>query len=187
MSQALKKQARIQIPLAEMSALYEQGFSLVPLGAGDNGKSPLVRFSGRKRLPFNTVIQIMQKHQSCVYGLRLESLVVIDCDTDNQQTNEYVKRRFGESNYQVKTPRGRHHYFRGQTKCTSIRHNDIVIDIKSGTGSYVVGSGSIRSDDAFYSHGVCAHNNIIKNSPPLLITIFTKPIWARKSKQVLVL
>jgi hypothetical protein len=157
-------------PFCTMEVLHNQGFSLIPLGGGSDGKSPLVKFAGRKRLPLDVVTKQMQSKNSEMYGVRLPGLVVIDCDTDNQATTDFVKSEFGHSNFQVKTPRGRHHYFKAsKTKLKNkIKFPKIDIDVKTGEGSYVTGPGSIRPDRGVYSHDVCAHINIIKTLPPLL-------------------
>ena len=135
-------------PFFDMSRLYGGGHSLIPLGSGEDGKSPLVRFEGSKRLPLGVIQNRMQQADSAIYGIRLHGMLVVDCDTDNAATAEYVEKRFGASSIQVKTPRGRHHYYRldGATVPKRIREDGISIDFKSGANAYVAGPGSVRPD-----------------------------------------
>ena len=139
-------------PFFDMSRLYGGGHSLIPLGSGEDGKSPLVRFEGSKRLPLGVIQNRMQQADSAIYGIRLHGMIVVDCDTDNAATAEYVEKRFGASSIQVKTPRGRHHYYRldRATVPKRIREDGISIDFKSGANAYVAGPGSIRLDGGIY-------------------------------------
>ncbi len=136
------------VPIAEMSRLFEAGYSLIPLGKGSDGKEPLVTFQGRKRLPFQSVIRIMQKAGSAMYGIRLGGIVVVDCDTDNVQTLDFASAGFGHSDFMVKTSRGRHLYFHGEnTQPEKIAIDRVKIDLKTGPNAYVVGPGSVRPDN----------------------------------------
>ena len=94
----------------EIYRLSRSGFSLLPLGGGQNGKSPLCKFAG-KNPPVRQVIAIMNAKASSAYGVRLQDIVVVDVDENSQDIKSLVVRRFGNSPVQVETPRGRHFYF----------------------------------------------------------------------------
>ena len=98
-------------PLDTMRRLYEAGFSLIPLGR-ENGKKPLVSSWTGRRLPLVTVIKRMQEVGSATYGIRLNDLTVVDCDTDNAETRQLVRERFGATPVMVRTARGVHYYFK---------------------------------------------------------------------------
>jgi len=103
-------------------------------------------------MPLEHVEQLMIDDNSYSYGIRLHEMLVVDCDTDNPETASYVKTHFGDSPFQVKTPRGRHHYFRNSqsNRPQTIRQDNIAIDFKTGPNAYVVGPGSIRVDGGEY-------------------------------------
>lgn len=147
---ASNQSALLRLLVGQMGSLYEERMSLVPLG-GEDGKSPLVYFQDRKRLPFETLQQKLINANSNTYGIRLQDFTVVDIDKDDVENREYVKKRFGTSPLSVKTPRGLHIYFAGETSNEVIRKDNIAVDIKSGSNSYVVGAGSIRPDGGAYS------------------------------------
>lgn len=151
LAQILQEQPQfLRLPIKEMASLFnEGGLSLVPLG-GQDGKSPLIRFQGRNRLPLKIVLDKLTGANSNAYGIRLKGLTVVDLDIDDKANRAYVKKRFGHSPLTVQTPRGLHYYFRGETPNLAIREKNIAIDIKSGSNSYVVGAGSIRPDGGQY-------------------------------------
>ncbi len=152
--------------MSEISSLHAAGFSLVPLGGGADGKAPLAKYRGRERLPLQTIHRLMSKKESQIYGIRLHRLVIVDCDTDNLETRQYVQNRFGSSNFQVKTPRGRHYYFRTKApaKPFTIREPMVSIDIKTGPNQYVAGPGSIRPDNSVYEVEI-GHVQDLKKTP----------------------
>lgn len=134
-----------------MQELYQSGLALVPLG-GD-GKKPLVRHWNRdNRLPLDSILRIMEKAESSAYGLRMDRFVVVDCDTDNQSTQEYVQQRFPQTPYHVATSRGLHFYYAatGEDVPPSVRENDIAIDFRFGQNQFVVGPFSMRPDGTEY-------------------------------------
>ena len=106
-------------------------------------------------------------------------MLVVDCDTDNEETATYVKQRFGASTVQVKTPRGRHYYYRldGVPVPTRVREPDISIDFKSGADSYVVGPGSIRPDGGEYVEDV----GVLCNASSLPVFVDHRPDLMRSS------
>ncbi len=143
-------QAPSAAPLDTMRRLYEAGFSLIPLGR-ENGKKPLVASWTGHRLPFETVIKRMQEVGSKTYGIRLNGLCVVDCDTDNLDTRQLVSERFGATPVMVRTARGVHYYFKtGDKVPLSIQHPGIAIDFKTGGSQFVVGPGSVRPDGIVY-------------------------------------
>lgn len=136
----------------EMQRLHLIGYSILPLGGGEDGKAPLVSFKSKKRLPLNVVMKRMDQKRSSMYAIRTGGLLVVDCDTDNDATRAYVEQRFGLSPFTVKTPRGRHYYFKAGDACPkNVRLPDIVIDFKTGANSYVAGPYSVRPDCGVYS------------------------------------
>jgi len=137
-------------PFDTMRCLYEAGHSLIPLG-GEDGKRPLVTGWTGRRLPLETAIKRMQQAGSTTYGIRLNELCVVDCDTDNAETRQLVGKRFGPTPVMVRTARGVHYYFRAGDKApSSIRRSGIAIDFKTSGSQFVVGPGSVRSDGIVY-------------------------------------
>ncbi|MEB8387420.1 hypothetical protein OO012_09285 [Rhodobacteraceae bacterium KMM 6894] len=56
-----------------------------------------------------------------------------------------------EWNVQIKTPRGRHLYYRATGAVPNLRGEGLPVDIKTGARSYVVGPLSVRPDGGFYA------------------------------------
>ena len=142
-----------QIPVQEIVRLSHAGFSLLPLGTGDDGKGPLLGFKNISKIPLKNVLGVMRGRSSQMYAVRLPGLLVIDIDTDTQQAHAFVEKYFGNSSVQVKTPRGLHHYYNlphGIQAPKNIRMNDIAVDFKHGANSYVAGPYSVRSDGGEY-------------------------------------
>ena len=139
------------IPTGEMARLHSLGLSLVPLGSGKDGKSPLVRFGDTPRLPLKRVLAPMHRTGSACYGIRLEGLAVIDCDDDSPALVDEMESRFGVSPVHVQTPRGRHIYYRASKgNFPNLRAEGLPVDIKRGPASYVVGPRSVRPDGGVY-------------------------------------
>ena len=136
----------------EVARLSEANFSVIPLGGGEDGKSPLVKFKNRVKLPVQTVLNRMASVGSNMFAIQCHDMVVVDCDTDNAETLKLVRDRFGWSDVRTKTPRGLHLYFRaGEQKAPqSVRSKNIAIDFKSGKNQYVVGAHSMRPDGGEY-------------------------------------
>lgn len=137
----------------EMRRLNDLGYSLVPLGGGEDGKSPLVKFAGRGPLPLPIVLRRMEKAGSLVYGIRLGGLVALDVDAGGEEAEAAILQRFGVSAFQTQTRRGSHHFYRleeGSSAPASFNDRGIVVDVKSGSESYVVGPWSIRGDGTVY-------------------------------------
>lgn len=138
-------------PAEQMARLHGAGFSLLPLGKGDDGKSPLLSFKGKARLPLGKVLAPMHRAGSSCYGVRLDGLAVIDCDTDDPGLVKQMEARFGASPVHVRTPRGRHLYYRANgSQFPNLRREGLPVDIKRGAGSYVMGPGSLRPDGGAY-------------------------------------
>lgn len=153
LSRAIEQKVPAQIPAKEMERLFSLGYHLIPCG-GEDGKKPLRsgwNAPNSKRMPLETVIEIMRKNGSCTYGVRLDGLAVVDCDTWNAGTQKYVAECFPEPNATVWTARGVHLYFRaGETMPTNLRAAETSIDFKAGHNHFVIGPGSIRPDGRTY-------------------------------------
>lgn len=137
----------------ELARLVRAGFPLLPLGGGDDGKSPLLRIWSGPRLPLARILAPLYRSGSQVYGIRLDGLAVVDCDDDDPELVAKLEARFGPSPVHVKTPRGRHLYYRAYCgeKPPNLRGEGLPVDIKTGARAYVVGAWSIRRDGGCYS------------------------------------
>lgn len=139
------------VPVEEMSRLHSLGHSLLPLGGGIDGKSPLLSLADPSRLPLKRVLGPMYGKGSSCFGVRLDGLAVVDCDEHSPSLVKDMEARFGASPVHVSTPRGVHLYFRdvgGQTP--KLRDEGYPVDVKRGSSSYVVGPHSIRPDGGTY-------------------------------------
>jgi len=136
-----------------MQKLHSLGYHLLPCG-GDNGKQPLRKRwnrPGLKRLPLQTVISVMLKANSSCYGIRLDGLAVVDCDTWNEETQAFLQLYIEPTEFLVRTPRGAHLYFRtGETMPGKFDADGVQVDFKAGHAHFVVGPGSTRSDGRHY-------------------------------------
>lgn len=135
----------------EIARLKGAGFHPLPLGGGDAGKAPLIRRWTDPKLTLAQILAPMFRTGSAVYGLRLEGLAVIDCDEDSADLVAAMEARFGASPVQIKTPRGRHLYYRAGGRMPNLRGEGFPVDIKTGGRSYVVGPLSLRPDGGFYA------------------------------------
>jgi hypothetical protein len=126
---------------------------LLPLGGGNDGKSPLLKAWAGPSLPLSRVLAPLYRSGAQVYGVRLDSLAVVDCDDDCGELVAAMEARFGPSPVHVKTPRGRHLYYRacGSGKAPNLRAEGLPVDIKTGPRAYVVGPYSMRPDGGCYS------------------------------------
>ncbi|PHP27521.1 bifunctional DNA primase/polymerase [Limimaricola cinnabarinus] len=139
------------VPSQQMAQLHGRGFSLLPLGKGADSKSPLLGFSSAQRIPLARVLAPMHRIGSSCYGVRLGGLAVIDCDADDPALVADMEARFGASPVHVKTPRGRHLYYRADGGTfPNLRGEGLPVDIKRGPSSYVMGPGSVRPDGGEY-------------------------------------
>lgn len=135
---------------AELSRLHLAGHSLVPLG-GVDGKTPLAKFGGRKRLPLEVVLRMMSAAGSETYGVRLCGMLVIDVDSATPEAAEFVARHYLPSPVMVRTRRGAHAYYRLDGPAPrAVRLPNVAIDFKTGANSYVVGPGSVRPGGSRY-------------------------------------
>ncbi len=138
-------------PAEEIARLQRAKYSLIPLGGGDDGKSPLGKLVGRPRRKLGQILAPMHNRRSLMYGIRLDGLVVVDLDSDDPKLLQEMERRFGVSPVHVKTPRGRHLYYSaGPGKLPNLKKEGFPVDIKRGANSYVAGPGSIRTDGGDY-------------------------------------
>lgn len=139
------------LPAGEMARLHGAGFSLLPLGGGSDGKSPLIGFKGVPKLPLKRVLGPMHRTGSNCYGVRLGNLAVVDCDEDYPALIEQMEARFGVSPVHVRTPRGVHLYYKSaKGTFPNLRGEGLPVDIKRGVSSYVMGPASTRPDGGVY-------------------------------------
>ena len=136
----------------ELARLVRAGFPLVPLGGGADGKAPLLRSWAGPVLPLARILAPLYRAGLQVYGVRLDGLAVIDCDEDSGDLVEAMEARFGPSPVHVKTPRGRHLYYRTNGSPPNLRGEGLPVDIKTGPRAYVVGPLSQRPDGGLYLH-----------------------------------
>jgi hypothetical protein len=134
----------------EMARLKGAGHHLLPLGGGADGKAPLLRAWAGPGLTLGRILAPMYRAGSTAYGVRLDGLAVIDCDSDDSALVAQMEARFGVSPVHVKTPRGRHLYYRAGDAVPNLRSEGLPVDIKTGPRSYVVGPLSMRPDGGFY-------------------------------------
>lgn len=151
----------------ELARLARAGFSVIPLGGGADGKSPLVGTWSQPKISLRQVFGPLYRTGSQMYGIRLDKFVVVDCDEDSPELVAQLEARFGPSPVHVKTPRGRHLYYRALCgeKAPNLRAEGLPVDIKTGANAYVVGPLSTRLDGGCYvpTKGVLGENAL----PPL--------------------
>lgn len=133
--------------------LHDIGLAVVPAVAED-GKSVDGVVRGfqkwRRRLPRRKVEELFGRHQGACIALLVGhcGLVVADCDDDAALAA--AEARFGRTPILVRTPSGRggHLYYRAPAepvRAANLRRSDgLAIDIKAGTGAYVVAPPSVR-------------------------------------------
>lgn len=135
----------------ELARLVRAGFPLLPLGGGVDGKTPLARAWAGSAMPLGNVLAPMHRTGSRAYGIRLDGLVVVDCDIDDPGLVADLESRFGPSPVHIKTPRGRHLYYRPSGPVPNLRGEGLPVDIKTGGRAYVVGPLSERRDGGIYA------------------------------------
>jgi len=137
-------------PYLTVARLWHEGASLIPTGKS-NGKEPLVKLS-RNRLPLDLINSKLQQNDSTTYGIRLDSIVVLDIDDVATDLVEQMTERFGETDFKVSTSRGCHLYYSTKELVRfNLRQEGLPIDVKSGANSYVIGPNSIRPDGVKYT------------------------------------
>lgn len=134
----------------EVARLKGAGFPVLPLG-GVDGKVPLLRVWANDGMSLAQILAPMHRSGSQAYGVRLDGLVVIDCDVDDSALVAQMEARFGPSPVHIKTPRGIHLYYRAGGAVPNLRGENLPVDIKTGARSYVVGPLSQRPDGGIYS------------------------------------
>lgn len=148
----------------EVARLKGAGFPLLPLGGAD-GKAPLLRAWAGPGLTLSQILAPMHRTGSQVYGVRLDRLAVIDCDDDDADLVAQMEARFGCSPVHVRTPRGRHLYYRAAGIMPNLRGEGLPVDIKAGPRSYVVGPLSRRPDGGLYG---AVRGSLGKDTLPLI-------------------
>ena len=136
---------------AEMARLHQMNFELLPLGGGEDGKKPLISGWADKNLTLSQVLGPMHRRGMAMYGIRLDGLAVVDCDTDDPDLVADLEARFGPSPVHIRTPRGRHLYYLLNEKGPNLRGEGLPVDIKAGPRAYVAGPHSIRPDGGMYT------------------------------------
>jgi hypothetical protein len=134
----------------ELARLVRAGFPLLPLGGGVDGKAPLVASWAGPALTLPRILAPLYRAGLQVYGVRLDRFAVIDCDEDSGDLVAAMEARFGPSPVHVRTPRGRHLYYRANGTPPNLRSEGLPVDIKTGPRAYVVGPLSQRPDGGLY-------------------------------------
>jgi hypothetical protein len=116
----------------ELARLVRAGFPLLPLGGGADGKAPLLSGWAGPVLPLSRVLAPLYRLGVQVYGIRLDGLAVVDCDDDSAELATTLEARFGASPVHVRTPRGRHLYYRAAGPAPNLRAEGLPVDIKTG-------------------------------------------------------
>lgn len=136
----------------EVARLHRAGFPLVPLGGGSDGKAPLVSGWADGRLTLPQIFGPLHRAGSTVFGVRLDGLAVLDLDTDDTAVLADLVARFGASPVHVRTPRGRHIYFRAPDgPLPNLRGAGLSVDVKAGPRAFVVGPGTVRREGGLYA------------------------------------
>jgi hypothetical protein len=132
----------------EIARLKGAGSPLLPLGVGADGKAPLTKAWAASKLSFAQILAPLHRSGSRMYGVRLDDLAVIDCDTDDPALVTDLETRFGPASVLVRTPRGLHLFYRLSCQGTvpNLRSEGLPVDIKTGPRSYVAGPLSERAD-----------------------------------------
>jgi hypothetical protein len=135
----------------EMARLVRSGLTLLPLG-GDDGKSPLLRKWAASVPTLRQCLAIMSGAASLAFGIRLDSLLVLDLDTDDPELVARLEARFGPSPVHVRTPRGRHLYYSAGDFIPALKSEGLPVDVKTGPHEYVVAPLSERPDGGRYAY-----------------------------------
>ncbi len=95
-----------------------------------------------------TIRRWHRKHPDMNYAVATEGLAVIDCDS-KEALRAFRSGYHPPPTFTVKTARGFHFYYRGEMPARNGVRNKL--DVKSGSGSYVVGAGSRHVSGAIYA------------------------------------
>lgn len=134
----------------EIARIHSAGFSILPLGGGNDGKRPILKDWGKKTLSLPLVFGPMYGRTSQAYGIRLEGYAVLDLDERSEALCDDLQDRFGECAVMVQTPRGMHLYYRLNGPAPNLRGEGLPVDVKTGATSYVMGPLSVRPDGGTY-------------------------------------
>ena len=77
------------------------------------------------------------------YGIRLDNLVCVDIDNENVLQREGFPTDIPSTTV-VRSSRGLHLYYRGNTDTKSLKRFGYDVDVKSGNGAFMVGPGSLH-------------------------------------------
>ena len=135
----------------EIVRLHRAGFPLVPLGGAD-GKSPLASGWANGRLSLPQIFGPLHRTGQTAFAVRLDGLAVADLDDDAPALAADLEARFGPSPVSVRTPRGRHLYYRAPAgPLPNLRGGGLPVDFKSGPRAFVVAAPSVRPDGGRYT------------------------------------
>lgn len=131
--------------VTRMKTVMQAGFTLVPLGRDVDGKRPAIQDWNVRTLGWDRFHKIMMTEGSTMYGIRLDSMVVVDVDVHDDALVARLEARFGPAAVTVRTPRGSHLYYRqGNVDLSSLRGQYAFVEFKGGIGHFIVGAGSVR-------------------------------------------
>jgi hypothetical protein len=134
----------------EMARLVRTGLTILPLG-GDDGKLPILASWAAHKTPLSQCLAVMSRARSLAFGIRLDSLLVLDLDTDEPALIALIEARYGPSPVHVKTPRGMHLYYAAGGFVPALKREGLPVDVKTGPRAYVVAPPSERPDGGRYT------------------------------------
>lgn len=127
------------------AALSAAGLAVLPVG-GEDGKKPLVKWSGRRGLlGSDALAKLCNKFPTANIGVitGISGVTVVDCDAP--EAVAAMIERCGDTPLKTGTPSGGTHlwYRSSGERCANLRAHGLVVDIK-GIGGVVVVPPSVR-------------------------------------------
>jgi hypothetical protein len=128
------------------SELLARRLAVLPCG-GEDGKVPLIKWRGCKRLPSLAFVEKMaQRHPHANVGIitgQLSGVTVVDCD-DGAAVAAMI-RRCGDTPLKTRTPNGGVHlwYRHAGEGCAELRGEGLNVDVR-GTGGIIIVPPSVR-------------------------------------------
>jgi len=119
------------------------------LGNPKSGKAPLIRWRHGEPLSQSELRRYFLDTKNNL-AIRLDNLAVADCDTP--QAQEYVEKHFGPTGWIQKSGSGGQHHIYRTTQPLQNRINigDMGLDLKTGSGAYLVMPPSLHYSDGLY-------------------------------------
>jgi hypothetical protein len=139
--------------------LLARGLAVLPCG-GEDGKVPLTKWGGWKKLPARVFVQKMtQRHPCANVGIvtgQLSNVTVVDCD--DRAAVATMIRRCGDTPLKTRTPSGGMHlwYRHAGEGCTNLRDEGLNVDVR-GAGGIIIVPPSFRQGGP---HAGCAYQFI---------------------------